>query len=57
MIVYEIIYVDRQGVNHTGELESVDIRQAIKAAFLHFPDAVRVISCHPKPIDSDETSN
>ena len=49
---YNVQYIDKGGQLITGNVESHDVRAAIKEAFYQYPDATRIYKCVLAEVDN-----
>ena len=53
---YNVQYVDKGGQLITGNVESHDVRAAIREALYQYPDATRIYKCVLAEVDNLESS-
>tara|TARA_Y100000356_G_C11131566_1_gene220349 strand:+ start:290 stop:481 length:192 start_codon:yes stop_codon:yes gene_type:complete len=53
---YNVQYVDKGGQLITSNVESHDVRAAIREALYQFPDATRIYKCVLAEVDNLESS-
>ena len=53
---YNVQYIDKGGQLITGNVESHDVRAAIKEAFYQYPDATRIYKCVLAEVDNLDSS-
>ena len=53
---YNVQYVDHGGQLITGNVESHDVRAAIREALYQYPDATRIYKCVLAEVDNLESS-
>ena len=54
MIKYDIVYVDDTGDKQDFIVDAYSLKEAISSVQYFCPDLVRVISCTPHPMFTDE---
>lgn len=53
---YNVQYIDKGGQLITGNVESHDVRAAIREALYQYPDATRIYKCVLAEVDNLESS-
>ena len=53
---YNVQYIDKGGQLISGNVESHDVRSAIREALYQYPDATRIYKCVPANLDNLESS-
>ena len=53
---YNVQYIDKGGQLITGNVESHDVRAAIREALYQYPDATRIYKCVLAELDNLESS-